>query len=378
MKKYFFFAATALLALGACTKVTPVEEPEQEISFKVVNYVNATKADAQNHLEYTGTFGVFAYANTDAWADAQNPTANVYMNNVQISKTNDGWKASSPYFWPKQAKLTFAAYSPYKESAPTFAKATGFTFTNYEIPLTADEDLMVADVQADLTGNVTTSETADAVGGYHFATGVPILFHHLLTSLQFKFQQAPYNNANVNETSSKITVTKVELVNFIGKKTYTNEAWATNSNSTCGDVTYTVYDAGQGASTEIAKKSASNPTQLGNDDIMIMPQTLVNKAENSTTSSYQLLRVTYNISTVYNHGTEDTNDDTTLLESGIVSVVPFYYAGSGENNEGEIIEFKKNQKIVYTVTIVPYAQDEIFFDPAVKNWDESTGTLTVE
>lgn len=381
MKKYFFFAAAALAALAACTKVTPVTtEPDQEIAFKVVNYANSTKADPDQptgHLAFTGTFGVFAYANAyandnDTWATS-GTTANVYMNNVEISKVGNVWKnAQTSYFWPKKAKLTFAAYAPYKATAPTFAKNTGFTFTNYEIPSTADADLMVADLATDLTANVTTQETAEGDGGYHFTQGVPLLFHHLLTSLQFKFQQAPYDNPNVNETASKITVTAVELRNFVGTKTYADNAWATNS--AAGNAHYTVSTT----ATDIAKVSANAPTQIGNNDVIIMPQTLAAGPDpataeptDDTENGYQLLKVTYTVTTVYNHGTtDDTTDDTTLVEEDIVAYVPF--------RSDAVSAFTKNQKIVYTVTIYPYAKDEILFDPAVKSWDETTGTLTIK
>ena len=364
MKKYFFFAAAALTALAACTKVTPVAEPDQEIAFKVINYANSTKADPQGHLNYTGTFGVFAYANNDAW-ETDGTTDNVYMNNVAISQVDNVWKnATTPYYWPKKAKLTFAAYSPYNATAPTFAKATGFTFTDYAIPATADADLMVADLAKDLTANVTTAETESAAG-YHFTQGVPLLFHHLLTSLQFKFQQAPYNNPNVVEADSKITVTAVELRNFVGTKTYAQNAWATNP--AAGNAYYTVSTT----ATDIAKVSANAPTQIGNNDVIIMPQTLAAAPTtptavptDATETSYQLLKVTYNISTKYNTGS-------TLVEEGIVAYVPF--------KSDAIIAFLKNQKIEYTVTIYPYAQDEILFDPAVKNWDATTtGTITIQ
>jgi|GEM_PF-3370496 len=372
MKKYFFFAAAALVALAACSKVTPVAEPDQEIAFKVINYVNSTKADdAAGHKEYTGTFGVFAYANNEVWDNANSTTGNVYMNNVAISKVtvnnSSVWKnAQTAYFWPKKAKLTFAAYSPYNATAPTFAKATGFKFSNYTIPAEADVDLMVADLAKDLTGNVTTAEATEGDGGYHYTQGVPLLFHHLLTSLQFKFQQAPYDNPNVVEADSKIIVTAVELRNFVGSKTYDNNVW--DANTTASNANYTVYSDNTG--TAIAKVSANNPTLIGAEDVIIMPQTLVAAPTNptavptdATETSYQLLKVTYNISTKYNTGS-------TLVEEGIVAYVPF--------NSTAITAFTKNQKIVYTVTIKPYAQDEILFDPAVKNWDETTGTLSIK
>ena len=175
----------------------------------------------------------------------------------------------------------------------------------------------------------------------------------------------------MNETASKITVTAVELRNFVGTKTYAENAWETNS--AAGNAHYTVSTT----ATDIAKVSANAPTQIGNNDVIIMPQTLVAAPTtptavptDATETSYQLLKVTYTVTTVYNHGTTDASDDTTLVEKDIVAYVPF--------RSDAVSAFTKNQKIVYTVTIYPYAKDEILFDPAVKSWDETTGTLTIK
>ena len=121
-------------------------------------------------------------------------------------------------------------------------------------------------------------------------------------------------------------------------------------------------------------------------DVIIMPQILVNKivpAEGETAPAFQALKVTYNIVTYFN------GKDNPVTESNVVSTVPFYYAGQAAQEADNtvdppipavpaipaITEFKKNQKIVYTVTIFPYANNPILFDPAVVAWDETTGTL---
>ena len=45
MKKYFFLAAAALVAMCACTKTVVNEAPDQAIGFNVASYVPQTKAN---------------------------------------------------------------------------------------------------------------------------------------------------------------------------------------------------------------------------------------------------------------------------------------------------------------------------------------------
>ena len=398
MKKYFFFAATALLALGACTKVTPVEEPEQAITFNVVNHATATKADGdegesssnQTYGEYNTAvpFGTFAYMNvydTPAW-DNSGTTNNVYMNNVKVKytgETSKTWEPDGNYYWPKKGYLTFASYSPYMTEAPSYTKEVinentttgGFKFENYTIKdsrasATAvsilTEDLMVADVAKDLRPESITQK--------YYRTGVPTLFRHLLTNLQFKFQRAPYDNVNVVESTSEITVTKVELIKFVNKRTYNDGAW-TNPDGDESTADYLIFTgslkianeytlAGEGETADVygykledgVRVLDNNATKLGADNIIVMPQALA--------AQKQTLKITYNIKTLFK------GQESAVEEDGVVTEVEFV--------SGSVTEFGKNQKITYTITIYPYAQQKILFDPAVENWTESTGTITVE
>lgn len=368
MKKYIILTAVAILALAACSKVTHnVEVPDQAITFQVVKYANSTKAGEVDYAEnYADVpFGTFAfmnsYANENSNWDNAGTTDNVYMDNVLVSLQNGTWAPTPTYYWPKSAKLTFASYSPYKESGygvPKYDKTAGYQFTNYKIEEYANVDLMVADIAKDKTYNE---------GPTYFYEGVPTLFRHLLTDLQFKFKRASYSNDNVDEEKSYITVTKVELINFIDTKSYSNEAWT--ANTAAGSTSFNITDG----SLELKQNVVLPETPK---DVIIMPQTLVNKivpAEGETAPAFQALKVTYNIVTYFN-GKENP-----VTESNVVSTVPFYFAGKAatetEEEQAAITEFKKNQKIVYTVTIFPYANNPILFDPAVVAWDETTGTL---
>ena len=50
MKKFFLFAAAALVALTACTKIDVVSNtPDVKIGYQVATYLNQTKADSHGH-----------------------------------------------------------------------------------------------------------------------------------------------------------------------------------------------------------------------------------------------------------------------------------------------------------------------------------------
>ena len=381
--KRVIICSVVFFALVSCAKVTSVESPNLPITFDVVNYVNSTKADDLGHLEYTGTFGVFAYFNTALWADASATTSNLYMNNVAISQqTNGTWAPDSPVYWPKSAYLTFAAYSPHQTTGsnkvPVYDKATAsYQFDDYEVSAT-NTDLMVADLAINKTANETTQESATNVSGYHFTTGVPILFHHLLTDLQFRFQRGSYQNDNVDEDESFINVTKVRLVNFIDTKDYASGEWA--ANDAAGSKAYDITNGTLKLEVPVGKEGTTLLPAAPND-VIIMPQTLVNPkpASGPAPSSFQALEVTYDIHTFFKDSETGETQTTAMVESNVKSTVPFYFAGKAatetDEEQAAITEFKKNQKIVYTVTIFPYANNPILFDPAVVAWDETTGTL---
>ena len=408
MKKYFFFAAAALLALAACSKVTPVELPDEEISFKVINYVNSTKADGQGtgadehlpaHNNLTNDFGVYAFMTNDTpWAEwGTDNDLVVYMPGVQVSPVQSAgtaWAPVSKYYWPKKGLLTFAAWSPFAATPSSYAWDADdddenvfskvFTYTDFEVASKDSGDADYVDLMiSDLAKNYTKQKEADLVDAdRHFAdNGVPMLFRHILTKLVFQFKEAAYpetyttdpdgedgpKKPTVDIDQSSITITEVKLVNFVAKNTYSGGAWTVNT--TAGDGEYVlsnpdVLKPTNATGGENAKASATEP--------MILPQTLMDKSE----ESYQALYIKYNITTYYNEGGEVTEED-------VEATVPFY--GSLIDNTDPDVpvaydnKFEMNKKIVFTVTISPFANDEIKFDPAVVPWEtDITGAIEVK
>jgi len=344
MKKYIVLAASAVLALAACSKVAPVTEPDQAITFDVINYANSTKADQAGHLAFEGTdFGSYAWVTQTNWATEGEGTYFWTPNNQQITKNNAGkWTTSTMYFWPKQAKLSFASYAPYMATgAPTYTKANGWAMSNYTINNDANVDLMFADLVTDLTGNVTTAEAREGDGGKHFADGVPTLFRHKLTRVSFKFALAEDENAYENISDVYIVVNSASIVNV------------KNTGSYAGDVWTPAAATAEYAFVTSNKELKTKGTFVDADaNRILLPQALVASAANAPG---QQLKISYTIYTKYEGSTE-------YLQEPIVDEL-YDLRGTAVTN------WTPNMDVLYKVSIYPTEQNPIYFDPAVKAWD---------
>ena len=117
MKKFFFFASAAIVALASCAKSEVVyNDGPQEIAFKQVTGA-MTKADLE------GDMGVFAYTT---------PGAAYFVNGEpkQFTQGETYWVASPAQYYPLQTALDFACYSPY---------AAGWTYVNDTQTMTSKE-----------------------------------------------------------------------------------------------------------------------------------------------------------------------------------------------------------------------------------------------
>ena len=353
MKKYLLIASAALLALAACSKVTPVEQPDQAISFNVVNYANSTKADDAGHLAFEGNdFGAYAWVTMTDWATEGDATFFWNPNNQQITKNAAGkWTTSTSYFWPKQAKLSFASYAPYMATgAPTYTKANGWAMSNYSINNDANVDLMFADLVTDLTGNVTRQEASEGDGGRHFADGVPTLFHHKLTRVNFQFALAEDASAFANITDVYIVVRSASIVNIKNTGSYANNAWA--------PTTATAEYAFVNSDKELKTKNEFKDADV--KDRILLPQELVASADNAPG---QQLKISYAIFTKY-VGSDD------YLEEKIENEL---YDLKGTT----VSAWNQNMDVLYKVSIYPTEQNPIYFDPAVKAWG-ATSEQTID
>ena len=259
MKKFFFLAVAAVIALAACTKNNADTTAYQQ--GKVINF--NTVANKATKAPITGTyythdlapFGVFAYylASGDWSTSSDNTSAASYMNDVEVrfntSKyiwaPHDGTTFVN-YYWPLQGKLTFIAYSPKAAADAEFSTEGELTLKNFEVNTTvaSQVDLLYSALNANKTQNesiytdgsgTANSNTVANGGSGEGDMGVNIKFKHALSQIIFKAQAATevydagmsfkINNITVNaaKTADEMSVTNptdVQLASAI--TTWTN------------------------------------------------------------------------------------------------------------------------------------------------------------
>ena len=363
MKKLFFIAAIAGAALVSCTKneLAPSATDQQEISFSSPVVGNTTKASPTPSFGLltgvypTGVnFGVWAWYCED---DNYNPTnAKPYMTNVEVGynsankndvETESGaWVPTSPYYWPKNGKLTFNAYSPIEISSyVTCDKTTGLAFTDYVVPTTMGTQIDV------LYSNRAENKTSSIGTDGNTYEGVDIVFNHALSAIAFTVKTAAdYGNAIALQSitvhaNSKGTFNQ----NLPGDATWTSSVLADYVVAGAVDATY--------AASQIVT-SSSKPAGV---TALILPQTFI--ADNQT------ITVKYFIK---------NNDEEPLLQTATFDLslsenqsgnVP---DGADEGTDPDAVtvdEWEMGKKYTYNLTI---GLDGIYFAPTVNPWDDKT------
>lgn len=214
---------SAVAALAACSKneVVPAVSGENvEISYKVAP---RTKAEADpKTFDTKNVFASWAYylPKGKSWEtdfkDAQIYFGEENAHGVEISydKDKNVWKnKTTSYYWPKEGKLTFFAYSLNSDFlTDKLGTDTHFYCTKNEsqygicgalnLETHPNTDLLVADIAKDKTAN----ETA-----YKF-NGVPTLFKHKLSRVKFAVKKKS-DYPGVTITLNSITFKK--LVNYM-------------------------------------------------------------------------------------------------------------------------------------------------------------------
>lgn len=137
MKKLFYSAAIAALALTACAKVETIDNTSgTPVGFSAYTGKSVTKAGATGELTTTGLqttgFGVFAYQTTGNYvASGEGAIEPNFMYNQKVTYSASTWGYTPVKYWPNQIKngntdaqstpatatqadkVSFFAYAPY-------------------------------------------------------------------------------------------------------------------------------------------------------------------------------------------------------------------------------------------------------------------------
>ena len=399
MKKLFFLAATALIALTACTKIDSLETTKQkEITFEIAKYTTQTKAGngetALNSELVNGNAITSFY--TNAWyytsADA---SAQRYMTNQEVRYTaGDATTAAkwAPYgrtfFWPKTGWINFFSYAG--APTPTAVDENTLTYGTTSSPLTigTGANVLIADAAYAYNDNNPTPNDPY----YHMATtnegqvneGVPTLFRHALSklTLDIKFDATGIEDkytfdVDILSASVKVNNQGSLAVAFTPQTTKGTVQWSTPTSSdkigwVPANVEYVAIDApstaisGTLAATpdisaqggKVVGSSENTPLVLINENT-VMPQLMENPDD---ATKFATLTLRYKLRTTYNGTVSDEIIEEVPVEN--VPLTNFKYDNSGTPTA--ITEWDMNTKYIYHITLKPGGV--VLFDPAVEPW----------
>ena len=344
--KRFALAALILGSLAACTKSNIQYELTEEISLQPVAE-KATKA------AYTGTaygegapaFNVWAW-----WADVdpgtsiadflQSEKIDSYIDKGEFVHRNNGsWGGTIPYYWPPEGSLVFAGYSPAETLGGTFTydiQNGDFKVEDYiqSSNIAQTVDLMWFD-RTDISYNSNRNKNSNSQD----VNGVPVIFHHALSWLEFRVVR----NDNVPDNW---LVTELDLTGIETKADF-------NSNDTPQWTGQEVPHDIRVWSGSYLAKSTDKVLESTPNGVIVIPQQCAKGAAS--------LRIAYNLKKY--DGTEDSwlRDQTVTLP---------LTAGTDGNS------WLPGKKYVYTIV---FGNNEIRIAPTVTDWvDEENLDIEVQ
>ena len=369
MKKYLLIAATACLALAACTKneVRPVNV-DQEITFQTVVDKAATKGGTfDNGVTYPidrpfGTFAFFYTSHDGYTKDAPKYIDNAKVENTSGANTGSAWTTNPKYYWPKQGYLTFMSYSPYEDlhdivtSAPTDNALAEIKLPNWDVNANQDVDIMIAD-------RVDNQTTNGNNAGY---TGVCTVFRHKLAQIVEFSVQTKYDFRNLKagapQAGSKLFfLKKIEIQDIVTNGTFSSGVKPSNEADAIGIWTnvdplakknYTWYENTanplvQGGDYEFNTTAValSSGTIEENGYLLVRPQTFA-------ATDNKKIEITY---VIRSYTSDSAYSDETVVQSfNIHSATP---------------SWDINKKYSFTITV---DLNQIYWAPSVVDWESES------
>jgi len=428
MKKYFIFAATALVALTACSKVeTEHATPDVKIGYQVATYLNQTKADSHDHTSFidelaelgitsgqsfkSKAFIHAAQANGTAAPAAFFNAVTTGIETVSYDGTNKVWEPAHTYYWPKAANssLSFFSWYDFADATPAVTYTTDggtatLAWTDRTVAL--KDNVLYADAAYHYKSN--TPATGQAHGLDGVTEGVPTLFHHALAKVRFTVkakitEKADTKNAGY-KTFWKVTLSDVALSSGTIKNNGNLSLTQTSSTDPKAQVSWTLpTNSIWGAPTATQTYLTSN---LGNADGGIFDTDVARGTDALTTTAVELtgenfmddtyftvlpqevandvtLTFKYTIETRYGNTTFDA---ATLVSTEVVNVTELagtetWYTANGIKlnaiGSTPIARWQMNHRYVYNIIINPETST-ILYDPAVEDWAaEASADVTV-
>lgn len=344
MKKLFFIAAIASVALASCVKneVAPTAMQQDEITFLSPVVGAQTKVNGAIGATYdtNESFDVWCVHNA---GDISTWGGSTYFSNVKATYNSSlgGWTLNPTYYWPATGKLSFVAMSPSIDKATSYDATDGFKIT--EAWMQGNDETKIVDLmyskearnKAKADYNAEGEEVSGDVNTYK---GVDITFEHALSYITF----------NIKTAADYTTTTKFKLKNITLSGVYTTGTFVQNNTDpwtedTSGEKgTYIAYTNDSGLPFDYSA-AVSAPSVAGKE-IILLPQTL--------TAGQQKVTVDYQIS---------TDNGTNWIDQTQIADI----------TNATVSAWEMGKKYTYTITI---GMTQIIFDPAVTDWTEGTGS----
>ena len=369
MKKSFLLAAFAGILLAGCTSDEQTEVATSRTDNPIVfnsPIVNAQTRAVAGEQPVNGKystsekFRVYAVQHIGDFHGWNADGTQLYLNNLEVSYKDDngGWAPSDPVYWPKteNAKLTFAAYSPSEASEfhPIY-KGDGLSLTGFtpQSNVADQYDLMYSSRSYNRTAsrNELTPGTGHTTNSYN---GVDILFHHALSSINFKaktaaiypntvikIQRITINNAYTTaDFKENITNEDVANDNFASDPSWSNFQTPRN---------YVVFEGETDA-------LSTDATNLLGSPALLIPQKMNGRDESS---AGQEIKVTVNY-------TIKVGEGTAVAQTGVVSFKNGNNGGYFKDGANKIEAWEMGKRYTYTISFG--LNNIIYFSPEVDEW----------
>lgn len=358
MKKIALIAAMSLAALVSCTKNEPAPSvsEQQEITFASPVVGVSTKVPTYGLLsgDYptTQTFNVWAWYSEK---DTYDGVGVQYMTDVivkyydqdfnNLETENGAWAPTPTYYWPKNGKLTFDAYSPTElitKATVACTASAGLTIDNYTVPTTLEQqiDVLYSDRAADKVSTSFTSGTT--------YEGVDIVFNHALAAVAFTIKQSEAYPAGTIKVKD-IVINALSNGNFAHNITYP-AGTAAVAPAWTGQQTSAEYKALACADYENSVQPVHLEGAAG-ATVLVLPQAFSDDNDVKITVSYYI----------------KNQNEAELLQKAVFHLKDVENQ-SGKNQEDQNVtvnEWEMGKKYTYNLTI---GLDDIFFAPRITEW----------
>ena len=325
MKK-IFFSFLAIAAIASCAKTEAVYEgADSEIKLVPVA-AKQTKANVLGAIDGTEyptaeNFDVYGYWKNVGAGQTYTDGQSYFGGAVEFTNKGNYWGGVTPYYWPKNGALRFAAYSPADLDLAHEQVGDVFSVAGYQQPSTTDAtwDFLVAP----------TSESYTAMTA---AENVSVVFEHALSwiTLQVKTKDAAAEGVFTIKSVkiNGVNTTADFEASMLGQEMVQYESW-TNWGA---PAEYVVFDGVQGVTAE--------PTVI----------------ENTAAGTLVIPQATTNVTVVFDqkgvNGTMDMKD----MEVNLDLVLD-------QDNE----PWRPGYHYIYTLV---FGLDEILINPSVDIWNE--------